>query len=66
MLKMKAKMIPVTAWATGIISKSFRPYLNNVQVKRERKELQKPVILGASHIIRKVQTNVKVQNIFNM
>jgi len=36
------------------ISESFRKYLRNIPGKHEVKELQKSVILGAAHILRKV------------
>jgi len=34
-------MVPVIIWANGIISKSFRKYLNNVPRKHDINELQK-------------------------
>ena len=50
----KTKVIPVIIGATGSISKSFRKYLSNIPGKHEVKELQKTVILGTAHILRKV------------
>jgi len=47
-------MIPVIIGATGTISKSFRKYMNNIPGKHEVKELQKAVMLGTAHILRKV------------
>jgi hypothetical protein len=41
MWNVKAKVIPVIIWDTGIISKSFRMYLSNIPGKHEIKELQK-------------------------
>jgi len=40
MWNVRAKVIPVTIWAAGTISKSFRKYLSNIPVKGEIKELQ--------------------------
>jgi hypothetical protein len=62
-LKYKALTIEIQRWwniktkvksATGTISKSFRKYVNNIPVNREVKKLQKTVILGTAHILRKV------------
>jgi hypothetical protein len=50
----KTKLIPVIIGVTGIISKSFRKYTNNLPGKHEVKELQKTAILGNAHILRKV------------
>jgi len=49
-------VIPVIIGATGTISKSFRKYINNIPGNHEEKELQKTVILGTAHILRKVLT----------
>ena len=46
------KVIPVIIGATGTISKSFRKYVSNHEVK----ELQKTAILSTAHILRKVLT----------
>ena len=51
---MKAKVIPVVTGATGTISKSLRQFLSNMLGKQDIKELQKKVILGTAHILRKV------------
>ena len=50
----KTKVIPVIIGATGTISKSFRKYVSNIPGNHEVKELQKTVILGTAHILRKV------------
>jgi hypothetical protein len=47
-------LIPVIIGGTGIISKSFRKYVSNTPRKHEDRELQKTVILGTAHILRKV------------
>ena len=52
MWNVKAKVIPVIIWATGIISKSLRQYLSNIPGKHGIKELQKAAILGTVHILR--------------
>jgi len=54
MWNVKTKVIPVIIGTTGTISKSFRKYVSNVPGKHEVKELQKTVILGTVHILRKV------------
>ena len=54
MWNVKTKVIPVIIRATGIISKSFRKYVNNIPGKHEVKELQKTAILGTGHILREV------------
>jgi hypothetical protein len=51
MWNLKAKVI---IGATGTISKSLSQYLSNIPGKHEIKELQKTVILGTAHILRKV------------
>jgi hypothetical protein len=56
MWNVKARVIPVIIGATGTISKSFRKYVSNIPGKKEVKELQKTVILGTAHILRKVLT----------
>ena len=55
MWNVKTKMIPVIIGVTGTISKSFRKYMSNITGRHEVKELQKTVILGTAHILRKVQ-----------
>ena len=47
-------MIPVIIGATGTISKTIRKYVSNIPGNHEVKELQKTVILGTAHILRKV------------
>ena len=54
MWNVKTKVIPVIIGATGTISKSFRKYVSNIPGKHEVEELQKTVILGTAHILRKV------------
>jgi len=54
MWNVKTKVIPVKIGATGAVSKSFRKYVSNIAGNHEVKELQKMVILGAAHILRKV------------
>jgi hypothetical protein len=56
MWNVKARVIPVIIGATGIISKSFRKYVSNIQGNHEVKELQKTAILGTAHILRQVLT----------
>jgi len=51
MWNVTAKVIPVTIWATGTISKSLRQYLSNIPGKHVIKELQKTAILGTAHIL---------------
>jgi len=48
------KVLLVIIGATGTISKSLRQYLSNIPGKHEIKDLQKTVILGTAHILRKV------------
>jgi hypothetical protein len=52
MWNVKAKVIPVTIWANGTITKSVRQYLCNIPGKPEMKELQKTAILGTAHKLR--------------
>ena len=54
MWNIKTKVIPVIIRATGTFSKSFRKYVSNIPGKHKVKELQKTVILGTAHILRKV------------
>ena len=54
MWSVKTKVIPVIIGATGTISKTFRKYVSNIPGNHEVKELQKTVILGTAHILRKV------------
>jgi uncharacterized membrane protein YdbT with pleckstrin-like domain len=46
-------VIVVIIGATGTISKSFRKYVSTIPGNHEVKELQKTVILGTAHILRK-------------
>jgi len=54
MWNVNTKVIPVIIGAIGTISKSFRKYVSNIPGKHEVNELQKTVILGTAHILRKV------------
>jgi hypothetical protein len=56
MWNVKARMIPVIIGATGTISKPFRKYVSSIPGNNEVRELQKTVILGTAHILRKVLT----------
>ena len=56
MWNVKARVIPVIIGATGTISKSFRKYMSDIPGNHDVKELQKTVILGTAHILRKVLT----------
>jgi hypothetical protein len=56
MWNVKARVIPVIIGATGTISRSFRKYVSNIPGNRDVKELQKTVIFGTAHILRKVLT----------
>jgi len=44
-------VIPLTTGTNEAISKSFLKYLSHIPGKREIKELQKTVMLGAAHIL---------------
>jgi hypothetical protein len=55
MWKVKTRVIPVIIGATGTISKSFRKYVSTIPGNHDVRELQKTVILGTAHILRKVQ-----------
>ena len=56
MWDVKTKVNPVIIGATGTISKSFRKYVSNIPGNHEVKVLQKTVISGTAHILRKVLT----------
>jgi hypothetical protein len=56
MWNVKTRMLAVIIGATGTISKSFRKYVSNIPENHEVKELQKTLILGTAHILRKVLT----------
>ena len=47
-------IIIIIIGATGTISKTFRKYVSNIPGNHEVKKLQKTVILGTAHILRKV------------
>jgi len=49
MWKINTEMLSIIIGANATISASFRKYLINVPEKREIRELQKTVILGAVH-----------------
>ena len=53
-MECKNKVIPVIIGASGTIPISLRKYVSNIPGKHEVKELQKTVILGTAHILRKV------------
>jgi hypothetical protein len=50
----KTRVIPVIIRATRTILKSFRKYVSTIPGNHEVKELQKTVMLGTTHILRKV------------
>jgi hypothetical protein len=54
MWNVKVRVIPVIIGAIGTISKSLRKYASTIPGNHEVKELQKTVILGTAHILRKV------------
>ena len=54
MWNLKCAIIPVIIGATGIVTRSLRKNLEAVPGKHLKDSLQKTVILGTSHIIRKV------------
>jgi hypothetical protein len=54
MWHVKTRVLPVITGATGTISKSFRKYVSIIPGNHEVKKLQKTVILGTAHILRKV------------
>jgi hypothetical protein len=56
MWNIKAKVIPEITEASGIFSKSFRKYVNDITGNRNVREIQKTAILGTAHILRKVLT----------
>jgi len=51
---LKCTIVPVIIGATGIVMRSSRKNLETVPGKHSINSLQKTVILGTSHIIRKV------------
>jgi hypothetical protein len=54
MWNVKPRVTPVIIGATGTVSKSFRKYVSTIPGHHEVKELQKTLILGTAHILRKV------------
>jgi len=56
MWNVKTKAIPVIIGVIRTISKSLRPYLNNIPGRHEMKELQKTAIMGTAHILHKALT----------
>jgi len=54
MWNVKTKVILAIIGATGTTSESFRKYVSDIPGKHEVNELQKKVILGTAHILRKV------------
>jgi hypothetical protein len=54
MCNVKTKVIPVTTWATGTISKSITKSLSNIPGKNNTTDLQKTAILGTEHIFKNV------------
>ena len=56
MWNVKTRVIPVVTGATETISKSFRKHVSDIPGHHDVKELQKTVILGTAHILRKVLT----------
>jgi hypothetical protein len=54
MWNVKTGVIPVITGAIRAISKSFRKCMSTITGNHKVKELQKTVILGTAHIIRKV------------
>jgi hypothetical protein len=54
MWNMKCFIIPVITGAIGIVSKSLQKYLETIPGQHSIDSLQKTLILGTSHIIRKV------------
>jgi hypothetical protein len=51
---MKCFVIPVIIGTTGIVSKSLQKYVETIPGQHSIDFLQNTVILGTSHIIRKV------------
>jgi hypothetical protein len=54
MWNLKCKIIPVIIGTNGIVTRSIRKNLEAVPGKHSIDSLQKTVVLGTSHIIRKV------------
>ena len=49
-------IIPVIIVAIGTVSKQFRQYVSEIRRNHDVRKLQKTVILGTAHILRKVLT----------
>jgi hypothetical protein len=54
MWNLKCTIIPVIIGTTGIVTRSLRKNLENIQGKHSIDSLQKTAIFGTSHKIRKV------------
>jgi hypothetical protein len=54
MWNVKTRVIPVIIGVAETILKLFRKYVSTIPGNHEVKELQKTVILGIAHILRKV------------
>jgi hypothetical protein len=54
MWNLKCMIIPIVIGATGIVTRSLKKNLEVVPGKLSIDSLQKTVILGTSHIIRKI------------
>jgi hypothetical protein len=54
MMMMMTIMIMIMMMMTGTTSKTFRKYVSTIPRNNEVKELQKTVILGTAHTLRKV------------
>jgi hypothetical protein len=54
MWNMKCFVIPVIIGATALVSKRLKKYLETIPGQHSIDSLQKPAVLGTSHIIRKV------------
>jgi hypothetical protein len=51
---MKSFVIPVIIGATRIVTKGLKRFLETIPGKHSVDSLQKPTVLGTSHIIRKM------------
>jgi len=51
---LKCTIIPVITGTTGIVTRSLKKNLENIEGKHSINSLQKTAILGTSHTIRKV------------
>jgi hypothetical protein len=54
MWNMKCFVIPVIIRVTGIVTRGLKKYLETIPGKHSIDSLQKTVVLGTSHILRKV------------